>query len=128
MPSADRVTITSATTTPLATRVAAVKFDFTSPTGENGWSGYAELSVFGVKSPLPLQVSSVTVSGGNLILTGTGSTPGGSYTWLTATNVASPASTWTTNSTGVFDANGAFSNAIPVNHSEPARFFRLRTP
>lgn len=126
MPSADRVKITSATTAPLATKVAALKFDFTTPTGENNWSGYAELSVFGTKSPP--QITSVTVSGGNLILTGTGSTPGGSYTWLTATNVTSPAATWTTYSTGVFDANGAFSNAIPVNPAEPARFFRLQTP
>jgi hypothetical protein len=126
IPSADRVTITPAAAASLARNVAAVRFTFTTPTGENGWSGYAELAVFGVKSPP--QVSSITVSGGNLILTGVGGTAGASYTWLTSTNVASPVATWTANITGVFDASGAFSNAIPVNPSEPARFFRLRTP
>jgi hypothetical protein len=125
-PSADRVTITPFPGTLLARNVAAVKFDFTNPTGENGWSGYAELSVFGVKSPP--QIGSITASGGNLRLTGIGGTAGASYTWLTTTNVASPVATWTTNSTGVFDASGAFSNSIPVNPSEPARFFWLRTP
>lgn len=67
-------------------------------------------------------------SGGNLIMTGTGGTPGGSYTWLTSTNVAAPAAQWTTNTAGTFDLSGAVSNALPVNPSESARFFRLRTP
>jgi hypothetical protein len=31
----------------LATNVAAVKFDFTTPTSENGWAGYAQLAVYG---------------------------------------------------------------------------------
>ncbi|MDB6109400.1 MAG: Autotransporter-associated beta strand repeat protein, partial [Pedosphaera sp.] len=68
------------------------------------------------------------VSGGNLILTGTGGSAGGAYTWLTSTNAAAPAADWTTNTTGVFSGGGSFSNAIPINVSEPARFFRLRTP
>ncbi len=125
VPSADRVTITPAGAEPLARNVGAVRFTFTTPAGENGWSGYAELSVFGVKAP---EVASVTMSNGNLILTGGGGTPGAGYTWLTSTNVASPIGDWTTGTTGTFDANGTFSNAIPVKTSEPARFFRLRTP
>jgi hypothetical protein len=67
-------------------------------------------------------------SDGNLIMTGTGGIPGGSYTWLTSTNVAAPGAEWTTNTAGTFDVSGAFSNALPVNPSEAARFFRLRTP
>jgi len=35
---------------------------------------------------------------------------------------------WTVSATGVFDGSGAFSNAIPINVSTPAAFFRLRTP
>jgi autotransporter-associated beta strand protein len=65
---------------------------------------------------------------GNLIMSGTGGTPGGAYTWLTSPNVTAPLATWTTNSTGVFDANGAFSNAIVVNPADPVRFFNLRVP
>ncbi len=67
-------------------------------------------------------------SGGNLIVTGTGGIPGGSYTWLTSTNVAAPAAQWITNTVGTLDGSGAFSNALPVNTSEAARFFRLRAP
>jgi fibronectin type 3 domain-containing protein len=43
---ATRTTLTPANG-PLATNVAAVKFDFTTPTTPNGWCGYAEVQVFG---------------------------------------------------------------------------------
>jgi hypothetical protein len=68
------------------------------------------------------------VSGGNLILTGAGGTPNSGYTWLTTTNLTIPVANWTVSATGVFDGSGAFSNAIPINVSTPAAFFRLRTP
>jgi autotransporter-associated beta strand protein len=77
---------------------------------------------------IPPVINAPHVSGGNLILTGNGGTPAGSYTWLTSTNVAAPLANWTTNSTGVFDGSGSFSNAFPINPSVPARFFQLRTP
>jgi len=38
-------------------------------------------------------------------------------------DVAAARATWTTNSTA-FYGSGAFSNAIPINSAEPARFFR----
>ena len=47
--SATRVTLTESFG-PLATNVAAVKFDFTSPGSENGYCGYAGITVFGVPS------------------------------------------------------------------------------
>jgi autotransporter-associated beta strand protein len=70
----------------------------------------------------------VTVSGGNFILTGNGGTAGGHYTVLTATNPVIPVTSWTTNVSGTLSGTGAFSNAIPINVSEPVRFFRVRTP
>ena len=81
-----------------------------------------------IASAAPPTVNPPEVSGGNLILTGAGGTPGSTYSWLTATNLATPISNWTTNTTGVFDTGGAFSNAIPVNTSTPAQFFLLKTP
>lgn len=130
MPTADRVTITSATTAALATGVAAVRFDFTNPTGENGWSGYAELSVFGVASvpTQPPSIQSVRLSNGNLVMAGTGGTPSAGYTVLASTNAVAPVSTWVTNSAGVFDNTGAFNISIPVNQTAPAWFFRIRVP
>jgi hypothetical protein len=68
------------------------------------------------------------VSGGNLIVTGTGGTPGAGYTWLTTTNLALPIASWTTNTTGTLDGAGAFSNAIPITATPPDSFFRLRLP
>jgi autotransporter-associated beta strand protein len=68
------------------------------------------------------------LSGGHLIITGTGGIPGGGYTLLTSTNVAAPLTTWSTNTTGVFDGSGAFSNNIPINTVEKARFFDVRVP
>jgi autotransporter-associated beta strand protein len=73
-------------------------------------------------------INPVKISGGNLILTGNGGTPGAAYAWLTTTNVANPIATWTTNLQSVFDGAGAFSNAIPITTSTPSQFFRLRTP
>jgi autotransporter-associated beta strand protein len=77
---------------------------------------------------IPPAINAPHVSGGNLILTGTGGTAGGTYSWLTSTNVAAPLANWTTDITGVFNGSGGFSNAFPINSSVPARFFQLRTP
>lgn len=54
--------------------------------------------------------------------------PPGPATSLATDAAAAPLANWTTNLTGVFDVSGAFSNAIPINTSEPARFFRMKTP
>lgn len=130
--------MTRSTITPasgiLASNVTALHFDFTtppSPGGENGFEGYSEISVFGSASaPLIVapHISSVTESGGNLIVTGSGGYPPSSgYTLLSTTNLTPPV-VWTTNSTGTLDGTGAFSNSIPINPSRPNSFFRLRIP
>jgi HpiC1 cyclase/Immunoglobulin domain len=124
VPSADRITLVSASGGALAQNVANVRFEFLNV--ENGWSGYSEIELFG--TPAPPAIGSTTFSGGKLILTGSGGTPGGSYSWLTSTDITAPLANWTTNSTGLFNGSGAFSNAIPVNTTEAVRFFRLKTP
>lgn len=45
--SATRSTLRSSTAGPLATNVAALKFDFTTPAPENGYCGYSEIAVYG---------------------------------------------------------------------------------
>ena len=80
-----------------------------------------------VSAPAPV-VNPPVVSGGNLILTGSGGTANNSYVVLTSTNAAAPLASWTTNVSGNFDGSGNFSNAIPVSSSIPAKFFLLRTP
>jgi hypothetical protein len=88
-------------------------------------TGSGSLTITAATAPV---VNRPTVSGGNLILTGSGGTAGDPYTWLTTTNVTTPIALWITNTVGNFDGSGDFSNAIPVSLSTPAKFFRLRTP
>ncbi|HWH68941.1 MAG TPA: hypothetical protein VNT26_06120, partial [Candidatus Sulfotelmatobacter sp.] len=117
--------------TALATNVAAVKFDFT-PQGSQdyGYSGYTEIILQGsnLSVPTPPIVGAPTVSGGNLIFTGTGGTPNRAYSLVTATNLLTPLAEWTVSTTGVLDGSGAFSNAVPVDPATPVRFFRLQMP
>ena len=132
-PNASRVTWTSAGGGALATNVAAVEFNFTlPPLQENNWQGYSELQLFGTPSQAIASkgptVSSTTISSGNLILMGSGGTPGAAYEWLTSTNLATPLAEWIADGTGTFSSTGSFSNAIPVKTTVPALFFRLSTP
>ncbi|MDR3459650.1 MAG: immunoglobulin domain-containing protein [Verrucomicrobiae bacterium] len=134
---AHRVDISTSTGAALATNVAAVKFDFAPQSDANidyGFSGYAELVLQGTNQPgavvpvLPT-LSNPAVSGGSLILKGTGGTPAGySYTWLTATNLTTPLTNWTVSVSGTLDGAGNLSNAIPINVTNPASFFKLRMP
>ena len=52
--SGTRATLTAANGV-LATNVAAVKFDFTTPAPENGYCGYAEILLLGTPSPQPVR-------------------------------------------------------------------------
>ncbi|HWX20037.1 MAG TPA: immunoglobulin domain-containing protein [Candidatus Binatia bacterium] len=130
--SANRVAIARLDGTPLAINVASVKFDFTTQSAslDNGYSGYAEIVLQGINLPPPTPplVHPPSVSGGNLILTGSGGTPNRAYAWLTTTNLLTPVANWTVSATGVLDGSGALSNAIPINVTNPASFFRLRMP
>jgi hypothetical protein len=67
------------------------------------------------------------ISGGNLVVRGTGGMPNRGYIWQVATNLTAPIN-WTTNSIGTLDGTGAFSNVIPINSAQPASFFRLQVP
>ncbi|HEV2438233.1 MAG TPA: hypothetical protein VG077_19760 [Verrucomicrobiae bacterium] len=105
-----------------------LSLQFTSVSG-NGW-----LDNITVTRTVPASVVVVPpvlgaprISGGNLILTGTGGTPDSSYTWLQTTNLAPPV-IWTTNLTGTLDGAGSFSNSIPVQNRPGGVFFRLRLP
>jgi hypothetical protein len=89
--SATRVTLTSSAGV-LATNVAAVKFDFTSPVSENGYCGYAAITVFGTPGIAPavsaamsatfLTANSLVMNLGNLVA-------GRSYELQSTTNLTS---------------------------------------
>ena len=67
-------------------------------------------------------------SSGNIVLSGSGGTPGANYNLLTTTNLATPFTSWTTNSIGTFDGSGNFSASVPINPAQRAQFFRIGPP
>jgi hypothetical protein len=81
-----------------------------------------------VAAPSQPVINSTKVSGGNLIFSGTGGTALGSYSVLTATNVATPLSNWTILTSGAFDGTGAFSITNPISSGNPQQFYLLKTP
>jgi len=110
--------------------VAAVKFDFTSQgTRDFSWSGYSEIVLQGSVLALPTAptFNTPTVSA-QPEPHGTGGTPNGAYTLLSATNLLTPLANWTVRTNGVLDGSGAFSNSIPISAATRASFFRLRMP
>jgi autotransporter-associated beta strand protein len=78
-------------------------------------------------APSPV-VTSVTLSGGNLIFGGTNGIEGHNYYVLTTTNLGLALSNWTAISTGAFGAGGVFSITNPVAIGTPARFYLLQVP
>jgi hypothetical protein len=69
-----------------------------------------------------------TVSGGNLVLTGMGGSPTGTYKLITSTNVATALTNWTVVASGSFSGTGSFSNSIPITPSIPKQFYSIKTP
>jgi T5SS/PEP-CTERM-associated repeat protein len=75
----------------------------------------------------PPKFAGITVSGTNVILTGTNGTPNAPYAVLTATNLALPLSNWTSIATNQFGPSGNFSFTNGISFGVPQRFFRIRT-
>jgi fibronectin-binding autotransporter adhesin len=76
----------------------------------------------------PPTISGITVSGGNIVITGTNNTgSGGTYHVLTTTNLAQPLTSWVVLTNGSFGSSGAFSvtNAVGTNAQQ---FFILQEP
>ena len=71
-------------------------------------------------------IGSTTVSGGNLIFSGTGGTANGSYAVLTTTNIATPLINWTSLVTNSFDGAGAFSVTNAIAPGTPQRFYGIK--
>jgi hypothetical protein len=66
VPSATRATLTAASGA-LATNVAAVKFDFTTPASENGYCGYAEIGLFGVPASPVVAMNALPVTAADVV-------------------------------------------------------------
>jgi hypothetical protein len=98
------------------------------------WGGAVFLSVFCLVLGLPparatgLTISSVRISGTNLVFTGSGGAASGTYCVLASTNLAlSPVALWSRISTNVFSAGGQFTNSGPINPSLTQEFIIITT-
>lgn len=85
------------------------------------------IQVVSIGVPQP-RIVSTTVSGGNLVFSGTNGVPGNAYQVVSSTNVATPLSSWLQTSTGNFDGSGHFSVTNAINANEPQRYYLLRLP
>ena len=94
-----------------------------------GWTNklVVDGSIEVVAAPQP-KFASITVSGTNVIFTGTGGPPNAPYAVLTVTNVALPLSNWVSIVTNQFGSGGEFSFTNPIAPGELQRYFRIRTP
>jgi fibronectin-binding autotransporter adhesin len=82
------------------------------------------IEVVGAKQP---QFAVITVSGSNVIISGSNGPPNAPYAVLTATNVAAPLSNWVSIVTNQFSPGGEFSFTNAITPGIPQRFYRLRT-
>jgi hypothetical protein len=94
-----------------------------------GYSTLALLVTSIIPYSAPLSISSIIVSGSDLVLNATGGIPGATVNVLSTTNLALPLIQWTTNSTASFDGNGNLINyTIPgvLSSGLPAQFYLLQ--
>jgi hypothetical protein len=69
-------------------------------------------------------ISTTTVSGGQLIFSGTGGVANGNYAVLTSTNLANP--NWVSVTTNQFDNTGAFHVTNSITSGTPQQFYRIQ--
>jgi hypothetical protein len=117
----------SYTLTQVVTNSGDLSLEFLAVSGDPWLDNISVTRTLPSLAPVP-PVLGAKVSGGNLIVTGTGGTPDAGYTLLSTTNVAISVANWTTNSTGTLDGAGAFSHPIPISALQQGSFFRLRLP
>lgn len=72
-------------------------------------------------------ISSISLSGTNLIISGTNGTAGGQYNLLETTNLTLPLASWTVLPTNTFPAQ-IFSITNVVNPHAPQSYFMIRVP
>src|SRR5204863_1101026 len=102
----------------------------------SGYTGYLTndtalsqiaLVLTGAPKPHPV-MTSASVQGGNLVISGTNGYINGTYYVLSSTNVALPLSSWEPIATNSFDGAGNFTFSAPIDPAKPQRFFMMQVP
>jgi len=81
-----------------------------------------------VVAPSVPNITSITLAGSNLLLSGTNGPQGAGYVLLASSNLAFPLTNWTPVATGAFDSAGNFSLTNTLNPALPQQFFLLQVP
>jgi hypothetical protein len=120
--SATRATLTPASGA-LATNVSAVKFNFTSPSSENGYCGYSQIALFGrptLTSVPPVLNAQLTMDLTGFVINFSSLSQGQSYQLQSNTNLS--ADTWTAETNFVATQTMAtFTNSV----LDVQKFYRL---
>ncbi len=90
--------------------------------------GQIRLVVTSIAPPNPPGITNVYAVGNDLVLSGDGGIPSGSYYVLGTTNIALPIENWSRISTNQFNANGSFNLTNPIDSSLPQFYYRLQLP
>ena len=91
-------------------------------------SALATSGIIKVGSAAQPRFSALSLSGNNLVMSGSNGPPLQTYYVLASTNVALPIANWTSIATNAFDNTGKFTFTTAVNATLPQRFFVLQLP
>ena len=83
------------------------------------------LTNFQVSRPV---IGNISMSGGQIMVTGTNGVAGGNYYVLSTTNLALPATNWSVMVTNQFSPDGSFIFSNSLNPNTPQTFYRLWRP
>jgi hypothetical protein len=72
-------------------------------------------------------ITSVGLTGSNLVIQGTNGLSGNSFNILTTTNLTLPLSSWSVVGSSREFTGPTFSNSIPIDPASPASFYRIKT-
>ena len=95
-------------------------------TWSNNLANDGSIIALSVAVPKPV-IRNISISGGNLIVSGTNGTASATCYLLSSTNLTTPLANWTRVSTNTFDASGNFSITNAIGGS-PRNFYILQVP
>ena len=100
----------------------------TARAGGAGGAGQIVITVVSGGGGGPIVIGRPTLSGGNLVLNGSGGTANNGYTVLTSTNLGLSLTNWPVDGTGTFDNSGNFNYTNTSGTTNRAGFFIIRSP
>ena len=94
---------------------------------EGDFNGMQIQLVSGSASQNPANITSATISGGNIHISGSSPDAGQTYHIVTSTNLTTPKASWTPVASGTFSLTG-FNATIAINPADPEKFYRVVEP